>query len=275
MTFLNPTLDIAFKKLFGSQERVELTISFLNSVLERQEGELITHVHINDNANQPITRDKERTFVDVNCTDQKGNKYIIEMQVEDEKKFMERSQFYASFFLARQLEKKAPYGSLVPVIFVGVLCFDLFKGPDYLSHHFIVNNKTGTRTLKHLEWHFIELEKFTKTLNELVSPLEKWIFFLKHAEEMKQIPAILKNPQEMVTAFNVLEQHNWTEIELQNYYAQLNEWRCMVDKEQGIRKERDEAIQKIAKNLLALNMDIEKIAMVTELSIDKIKTLKS
>ena len=48
MKFLNPTTDIAFKKLFGSQERADLTISFLNSILERQKGELITHAHIKD-----------------------------------------------------------------------------------------------------------------------------------------------------------------------------------------------------------------------------------
>jgi hypothetical protein len=68
------------RKLFGSQERAALTISFLNSVLERQEGELITIVEIKDDANRPITKDKERTFVNVYCTDQKKNKYIIEMQ---------------------------------------------------------------------------------------------------------------------------------------------------------------------------------------------------
>jgi hypothetical protein len=42
MKFLSPTTDIAFKKLFGSQERSDLTASFLNSVLELREGELIT-----------------------------------------------------------------------------------------------------------------------------------------------------------------------------------------------------------------------------------------
>ena len=234
MRFLNPTTDIAFKKLFGSQERADLTMSFLNSVLERREGELITQVHINDNANRPITKDKERTFVDVHCTDQKKNKYIIEVQVEDEKNFAERSQFYASFFLSRQLEKKGKYADLVPVIFVGVLDFELFNGEkEYLSHHFILNNKTGKRTLGHMEWHFIELKKFTKKLDELITPLEKWTYFLKHADEMQQVPASMKSSQELATAFDVLEQYHWNETELQSYYAELDEWRCAEDMKSG------------------------------------------
>src|SRR5207244_1248035 len=92
MKFLDPTTDIAFKKLFGDREKPELTISFLNSVLERKEGELITEVTINDNANIPDTLDKKISFVDINCTDQTGKRYIIEVQVVDEKNFIERSQ---------------------------------------------------------------------------------------------------------------------------------------------------------------------------------------
>ncbi len=291
MKFLIPTIDIAFKKLFGSQERADLTISFLNSVLERREGELITLVQINDNANRPITKDKERTFVDVHCTDQKGNKYIIEVQVEDERNFMERSQFYASFFLVRQLERKMQYANLVPVIFVGVLDFSLFKDdPDYLSHHFITNKKTGKRTLKHLEWHFIELKKFTKTLEELVTPLEKWTYFLKHANEMNQVPASMKTPHELVTAFDVLAQHFWSEEELQQYYAELDAWRCSLDFEQGVRREareeaRAEALaegraegrlevrETVALSMLKEGIDVSLIAKVTGLSREQIENL--
>lgn len=272
MNFLSPTTDIAFKKLFGSQERADLTISFLNSVLERREGELITLVQINDCANKPVTKDKERTFVDVHCTDQKGHKYIIEVQVEDERNFMERSQFYASFFLSRQLEKKLPYTNLVPVIFVGVLDFNLFKdNPDYLSHHFIVNSNTGKRTLSHLEWHFVELKKFTKTLEELTTPLEKWTYFLKHANEMNQIPATMKTSQELMTAFDVLEQHHWSEDELKNYYAELDEWRNAMDLEQGARTE--ERIE-IAKKLLSAGLSDEKVAEYTGLTLSHIDELK-
>src|SRR5215510_2822869 len=72
MKFLNPTTDIAFKKLFGDRNRTNLTISFLNSILERQEGQLITQVTINDNANIPPLISGKKSFVDINCFDQEG-----------------------------------------------------------------------------------------------------------------------------------------------------------------------------------------------------------
>ena len=276
MRFLRATTDIAFKKLFGSQERADLTISFLNGVLERREGELITLVQINDSANKPLTKDMERTFVDVHCTDQKNNKYIIEVQVEDEKNFMERSQFYAAFFLTRQLEKKASYTDLVPVIFVGVLDFSLFKDdPDYLSHHIVVNNKTGKRTLRHLEWHFIELRKFTKELDELVTPLEKWVYLFKHASDMDQVPATMKTMQELMTAFDILEQHHWSEAELQKYYAELDIWRNAVDLERGARAEGEQSAQRaIAQRLLSKKLELSEIAEITGLSSEEISKLK-
>ncbi len=44
--YLKPTTDIAFKKLFGTQERANLTKDFLNSILEKKAGELITKLTI-------------------------------------------------------------------------------------------------------------------------------------------------------------------------------------------------------------------------------------
>ena len=38
MQFLDPTIDIAFKKVFGNQARPEILISFLNSILDLPEG---------------------------------------------------------------------------------------------------------------------------------------------------------------------------------------------------------------------------------------------
>jgi len=44
--FANPKTDIAFKKLFGVQKDSMLTISFLNAILNRQQGDRIVSVDI-------------------------------------------------------------------------------------------------------------------------------------------------------------------------------------------------------------------------------------
>src|SRR5277367_7112016 len=122
MVFLDPTNDIAFKKLFGNQNKKEVLINFLNNVLERPKGEKIVSVTINDpnnypefvepvNPEEPIEqannskqkKQKKPTYnkskysiVDVSATDQAGKNYIIEVQVSYQDGYGERAQYYSS-----------------------------------------------------------------------------------------------------------------------------------------------------------------------------------
>ena len=54
-----------------------IILSFLNSVLSRREGEKIVDILINDPANQKETIFSKFSIVDVRCTDEKNNQYII------------------------------------------------------------------------------------------------------------------------------------------------------------------------------------------------------
>jgi hypothetical protein len=44
------------------------------------------------------------------------------------------------------------------------------------SHHLLLTED--------MEFHILELPKFTKTANELTSGLHVWLYFLRHAENM-------------------------------------------------------------------------------------------
>jgi len=46
MKFLDPTNDVAFKKIFGNDQKKEILISFLNSLLGLKEGKKILEVEI-------------------------------------------------------------------------------------------------------------------------------------------------------------------------------------------------------------------------------------
>ena len=293
MIFLDPKSDIAFKKLFGDIAHKNILISFLNSVLERTEGEKIVEVIINDPSNVAETPISKTSIVDVRCTDQKNNQYIIEMQVITQKDYAARAQYYSALALSRQLASGEKYDKLVPVIFVGILDFDLFKSDNYLSHHFILDNKTHTKDLKHFEFHFIELKKFNKEITELDNILDKWVYFLKNAVSLQVVPENLKNSV-LEEAFNVLAQSNWSKKELEAYDKYLDAIRSATSQletafEKGIAKgivegekkgiekgktegEKKKAIE-IAKQLLDI-LDIETIANKTGLSFAEVKNLK-
>src|SRR5580692_179892 len=222
MAFLDPTKDIAFKKLFGNQNKKEILINFLNNVLERPKGEKIVEVTINDPNNYPEfvapvepeedveqaknSKQKKQKYnkskysiVDVSATDQTGKNYIIEVQVSNQESYGERAQYYSSVAVARQLNSTQEYPTLTPVIFIGVLCFDLFEDKDYLSHHFILNKKTQSHGLRLMEWHFIELKKFKKKLNELNNVIDEWCYFLKNIKEFSDMPTELQHTKEIHT----------------------------------------------------------------------------
>lgn len=221
MIFLDPTNDLVFKKLFGNTAHKNILMSFLNSILERTGEDQIADVVFNDPHNIPEPIQAKHTIVDVRCTDQKGFNYIVEMQVIKQKDYAERCQYYSALALGRQLQQKDEYKKLLPVIFVAILCFDLFKSPNYTSHHLILDKATGEHGLRHLEFHFIELNKFNKALEAVKSISDKWIYLLKNADTMKTVPAAFKEPA-VKEAFEILEQGNWSVKELEAYDRYLD-----------------------------------------------------
>jgi predicted transposase/invertase (TIGR01784 family) len=99
--FLTATTDITFKRLFGLQRNADITIGFLNAILDRSDQDAITEVIIQDPSNHPEYDGKRRSIVDIRCSDKKNNQYVIEMQVIDEKNFVERCQYYVAKTLAK------------------------------------------------------------------------------------------------------------------------------------------------------------------------------
>ena len=292
MVFLNPLSDIAFKKLFANQAKKAILMSFLNSILNRQEGEKIIEVTITDPYNNPDTEWLKLSIVDVRCVDQAGKNYIVEVQARYQKNYPERSQYYASLAIARQLHNKQQFREIMPVVFVGILDFELFQGNDYISHHKILNTKSFQCDLTHLEFHFIELPKFKKTLEQLQTVEEKWLYLLRHASELQKIPTQLKNPLELEEAFETLEQGNMSPEELYAYDRFIDAQRVEFDillsaKEKGLEEGRQEGRLEgrqegrqeerfeIAKKMLVQGIDLQAIAAITGLSLEEIKRIKS
>lgn len=270
MVYLDPKIDIAFKKLFGNIVHKEVLISFLNSVLERVEGTKIIDVIINDPANLPEIRDLKSSIVDVRCTDQSGHQYIVEMQVVPQDYYPARAQYYSALALSRQLARRGDYRNLVPVIFVGILNFSLFSNPSYLTHHFILDSVTHERALKHLEFHFVELSKFNLQEEQLNTILEKWIYLLKNADIMQERPESFQEP-ELDTALDLLAQGHWSVQELEAYDKYLDAERSQAGQLSAAKRE---AVHEIALELLRDGLDVARVAKITKLSIEQVEELR-
>ena len=91
----------------------------------------------------------------------------------------------------------------------------------------------------HLQAHIIELPKFRRTIDQLADPLDRWLFFLRHAEGLDAgaLPATLDTP-EIQKAMQQLTHLTEDDIARELYEARLKEKRDIatlrkVEREEG------------------------------------------
>ena len=96
MTILfGPRNDVAFKRLFGTEQNSDIVISLLNEVLKDQLDKPIVKIKFLKTFQDPERKSKKQSIVDALCEDQDGCRYIIEMQIANIGGYEERAQNYA------------------------------------------------------------------------------------------------------------------------------------------------------------------------------------
>ena len=214
--FLDPTNDVAFRRIFGNENKKNILISFLNSVLGFSGDKEIVDVALLNTNQVPKIIGLKETILDVRCTDQRGVSYIVEMQIAKPSQFEKRVLYYTSKAYNNQIESGDQYPTLNQVIFIGIVNFNMFEGEHYISNHLILDEVTGENKLQDFRFCFIELPKFNLNEDELQTVAEKWIYFFKNAKDLQIIPSRI-NDQNIIDAFDVLERYGWTKQELELY----------------------------------------------------------
>ena len=102
--YANFYTDFAFKKLFGTEANKDLLVSFLNSLLDGKEK--ITDLTYLNSENLGSTEYDRKAVFDVYCENEKGEKFLIEMQKAEQQFFKDRSVFYSTF-LIRTRQRRA------------------------------------------------------------------------------------------------------------------------------------------------------------------------
>jgi predicted transposase/invertase (TIGR01784 family) len=216
MKFADVKNDIAFRKIFGNQKKTIVLISFLNAVLDLEGQQRISKITILNPYLLPRIAGEKSSIIDVRATDQRGRHFIVEMQVADKKGFDKRVQFYTSRDYSMQIEKGEDYPKLKPTYFVGILNFGIGTGKNYLAKHYNIEEETGKCVLGDIQHRFIQLTKFKKKRHELVTLVDKWTFFIKHAGKLEVIPEDVLD-EGLKTAYQEADKHLWKKEELIAY----------------------------------------------------------
>lgn len=137
MENFNRLNDLYFKKLLGDKNRKNLTLSFLNAILNKDEREYFTDITFLDKDNEPLTLDGKLSKLDIRADLNDGTQVDIEVQVCPFKFMAERSLYYWSKMYSEQLEKSAEYKKLKKAIAINLLAFDYLE--DEQDWHNIYN----------------------------------------------------------------------------------------------------------------------------------------
>ncbi|MEG4971665.1 Rpn family recombination-promoting nuclease/putative transposase [Microcoleus sp. K4-B3] len=203
MNFINPKTDFGFKKIFASPQSKEVLISFLNAMLYNAEP-TITDLEIIDPYAAPSITGLKDTYLDVKAKITGNKTVIIEMQVINVEAFTKRIIYNAAKTYATQLKPREGYSKLNPLIALTITDFILFENTDkFLSHFVFKEVEENFEYYREIELVFLELPKFNQNLEQVQSLIQSWVYFLKNAPNLDEIPDKLASVPEIKTAFNI------------------------------------------------------------------------
>lgn len=218
---IDPKVDYAFKYMLGRDSTRTILIDVLNKVLDPPPGHEIRHVELLNPFNLQETLDDKLSILDIKARDQSGRQFNVEMQMLGYPDFEKRVLYYWAKMYQQQLHGGDDYVLLRPTISISFLNHVLF--PKVPAHHLrfhLLEDRHHFAMSEDIEFHFLELPKFTKTLAELESGLDIWLYFLRFAEKIdtEALPAALQQPS-ILRAVEELTMLTQTDIERERYEA--------------------------------------------------------
>lgn len=221
--YVNFYTDFAFKKLFGTEANKDLLLSFLNSRFEGKEHFLdITYLnteHLGVSAN-----DRKAVF-DVYCENEKGEKILIEMQNGEQQYFKDRSIFYSTFPIREQAKKGKDWDyELKRVYTICFLNFTFNESKEFSHEVKLTDQTTGEVFYDKLTYLYLEMPKYKKTLPQLNTLYDKWLYAIKHLGDLDERPAELKEAI-FNRLFELAEIAKYTPQERQDYEESLKNFR--------------------------------------------------
>jgi len=214
---IDPTVDYAFKRLFGSAGNTSLLIDLLNAIVTGPPVRDVTL--LNPFTEKEFADDKQAVF-DIRASDQGGRRFAVEMQRVVPWYFPKRVLFNWGSAYTEQMLQGDYHATLMPTVVVCILTENLIQDDGDFHHVFrMVDTKRNVPFSKDAEiLHTIELDKFHATAEQVGTVIERWCYFLKHAAELDPaaLPRQLETPA-IVRAMEVLMRIRESEQDRQAY----------------------------------------------------------
>jgi len=271
--YIDPFTDFGFKKLFGEECNKDLLLDFLNELLHKEEGKIVSLSYLKTER-LGISEESRKAVFDLYCENEKGEKFIVELQKSKQEYFKDRTLYYSTFAITDQAIPGDKWNfKLKDVYVVAILNFVLEENKTntdkYRYDVMLKDIETNDVFYEKLKYVYLEMPKFKKEVDELETHFEKWMYVLKNLKRLENIPDKLRE-HIFEKMFAVAEIAKLTKEEYKAYVMSLNSYRDLNNCLDYAKKE--EKLE-IAKNLKKDNMPIELIVKYTNLTIEEIEKI--
>lgn len=287
-------VDFGFKKIFKESGKKQLLIRPLNAIF----GLDIVDINIRESEQMGLVREAHRISYDLFCTGADGNRFIIEVQLGEQKYFLERALFYTAVPIAKSMPKRPAKSkkkkdqakkkrirwnyNYPPVFLMGLLNFDLrhfnpnLKEPEQFIHLFSLRDEhTGELMTDRLRFAFLEVARFNKTKEQCQTFEDRFLFIMKNLPTFVETPELWADDEPYFQEFlQEAEFAKMTDRQQEQYLARMmHEWDYQNSIDFAMEKGEAKKAIETARRLKQLGVGLDIITQATGLTEEQVRGL--
>ncbi len=167
--YINPFTDYGFKKLFGEELNKDLLLDFLNELLKEEQGQIKELTYLKTE-HLGLTELDRKAIFDLYCENERGEKFIVELQKSKQNFFKDRTVYYSTFPIREQAKRADWNYELKAVYTIAILDF-VFEAdknePDKFRYDVKLKDiETNKIFYDKLTFIYLEMPKFKKTIEQ-------------------------------------------------------------------------------------------------------------
>jgi predicted transposase/invertase (TIGR01784 family) len=275
--YINPFTDYGFKKLFGEELNKDLLMDFLNELLKEEQGRIkdLTYLKTEHLGTTDVDR---RAIFDLYCENENGGKFIVELQKTKQNFFKDRTLYYSTFPIREQAKRADWDYELKAVYTIAILDFifdsDLDEPEKYRYDIKLTDIETNKIFYDKLTFIYLEMPKFNKTIDELETRVDKWLYVIRNLNKFERVPEKLR---ELIfdKLFETAEIARFTTEQVRSYEDSLKYYRDLKNSLDTAREEgKIEGKIEIAANALKKGLPLKDIIDLTGLTEEEIRKIE-
>jgi len=215
-----------------------------------------------------------KAIFDLYCENEKGEKFIVELQKTKQNFFKDRTVYYSTFPI-REQAKRADWNyelKAVYTIAIPDFVFDEDKNDRNKFRYDIKLTDTETKEVffDKLTFIYLEMPKFNKTVEELETRFDNWLYVIRNLNRLDKVPDKLRE-RVFENLFETAGISKFTPDQIRSYEDSLKYYR---DLKNSLDTAKEEGKIEVAVEMLKENEPVEKFIRFTGLSGEQIEKLK-